>query len=242
MYLLIFRIILIIILYFIFYIGYIYFDFGSWWIKELGKVLFKLLNVRNVKVNNLKTFNDIYKSNKKCLIIANHKTLIDVWVTSSVLQNVGYFGSIEGGTLIPGLYEINKKIKTLFINKEKSGTQQLIENITNRKPYDNLIVVYADAMEPIQPGFSIANFKTGGFVGKFDILPIVIKYKNYDIDPVFKWYNGEDIYSNLTKIIIDGKCEIIVDIMNLQECDENMSIDEYKNKIYELMNKRYDEL
>ena len=80
------------------------------------------------------------------------------------------------------------------------------------------------------------------FQGKFDILPVVIKYKNATIDPTFRWYEGEHPFVGLYKILLDGKCEVITDVMDLVSCDQSMSVEEYRDYVYNLMNSRYDEL
>ena len=46
----------------------------------LGKFFLKLLKFRNVKVNNIELFNKVFKSDRKCLIIANHRCLFDVHI------------------------------------------------------------------------------------------------------------------------------------------------------------------
>jgi len=103
-------------------------------------------------------------------------------------------------------------------------------------------MIFADAMNPILSGYNIAPFKTGGFVGKFDILPIVIKYKNYTVDPTFRWFDGEHPLIGFSKIALNDHIDLTFDVMDIQSCESNMSIEEYRDKVYNLMNKRYDEL
>ena len=157
------------------------------------------------------------------------------------MQDIGFMLSKKGGNLVPCINSINKKSNSFFYEPNQ-GTKALINKINTRKINDNIIVVFADSMNPIPVGKNIAPFKTGAFQGKFDILPVVIKYKNATIDPTFRWYEGEHPFVGLYKILLDGKCEVITDVMDLVSCDQSMSVEEYRDYVYNLMNSRYDEL
>ena len=240
-YLFVFRLILLIIIFIIFLIPYIYLNFNSWWIKLMTKLFLKVANFKDVKVNNAKLFKHYLNSDKKLIIVANHKSLFDIFVLLNSLQDIGFMLSKTGGNLVPFINAINKKSNSFFYKPNK-GTKTLIDNINLRKINDNIIVVFADSMNPIPVGKNIAPFKTGAFQGKFDILPVVIKYKNWTIDPTFRWYNGEHPTTGFFKLLLDGKCEVVADVMDLVSCKENMTVEEYRDYIYNLMNKRYDEL
>ena len=149
--------------------------------------------------------------------------------------------SKTGGNLLPCINNINIKSNSFFYKPNK-GTKTLIEKINARKINDNIIVVFADSMNPIPVGKNIAPFKTGAFQGKFDILPVVIKYKNATIDPTFRWYEGEHPITGFSKVLLDGKCEVVADIMDLVSCQENMTVEEYRDYVYNLMDTRYNQL
>ena len=240
-YLFVFRIILLIIIFIIFIVPYLYLNFNSWWIKCMTTLLLKVANFKNIKVNNTKLFKHYINTDKKLLVVANHKCLFDSFVLLNSLQDIGFMLSRKGGNLMPCMNSINKKSNSFFY-KPNQGTETLINKINLRKINDNIIVVFADSMNPIPIGKNIAPFKKGAFQGKFDILPVVIKYKNWTIDPTFKWYDKEHPFIGLYKILLDGNCEVVTDVMNLVSCEENMSVEEYRDYVYNLMNTRYNEL
>ena len=225
-YLFIFRMILIIIIFMVSLIPYLYFNFNSWWIKLMSKLLLKIANFKNVKVNNAKLFKHYINTDKKLLVVANHKSLFDGFVLLNSLQDIGFMLSRKGGNLVPFINAINKKSNSFFYEPNQ-GTKTLIDKINLRKINDNIIVVFADSMNPIPVGKNIAPFKTGAFQGKFDILPVVIKYKNWSIDPTFRWYDKEHPFIGFYKILLDGNCEVVTDVMDLVSCQENMSVEEY---------------
>ncbi|MDB4346988.1 1-acyl-sn-glycerol-3-phosphate acyltransferase, partial [bacterium] len=213
-YLFVFRIILLIIIFIVCLIPYLYLNFNSWWIKLMSKLLLKVANFKNIKVNNAKLFKHYINTDKKLLVVANHKCLFDGFVLLNSLQDIGFMLSRKGGNLVPFMNSINKKSNSFFYEPNQ-GTETLIDKINLRKINDNIIVVFADSMNPIPIGKNIAPFKTGAFQGKFDILPVVIKYKNWTIDPTFRWYDKEHPFIGLYKILLDGNCEVITDVMNL---------------------------
>jgi 1-acyl-sn-glycerol-3-phosphate acyltransferase len=240
-YLFIFRIILLIIIFLVFLIPYLYLNFDSWWLELMTKLFLKAANFKSVKANNAKLFKHYINTDKKLIVVANHKCLFDSFVLLNSLQDIGFMLSRKGGNLVPFISAINKKSNSFFYEPNQ-GTKTLIDKINARKINDNIIVVFADSMNPIPVGKNIAPFKTGAFQGKFDILPVVIKYKNWTIDPTFRWYNGEHPTTCFFKLLLDCKCEVVTDVMDLVSCQENMTVEEYRDYVYNLMNKRYDEL
>ena len=245
MYLLIFRIILIIILYFIFYIGYVYCGLGNWWIKYILKSFFKLANINKITINGEDKIQKLYESDEKFIVVLNHKSIFDMFVTFYVNPNICILTSKTGAKIFPGMYALNKKINSIIFDANIKGqkvTDLIYEKISNRKPNDNMLIVYPDAMDPIPVGKNIAQFKTGAFRGKFDILPVVIKYKNYTIDTSLYWYKGENTILSFSKVLLDGKCEVVADVMDLVSCKEGMSVEQYRDYVYNLMNTRYNQL
>lgn len=240
-YLFIFRIILLMIIFIVCLIPYVYFNFNSWWLELMSSLLLKIANFKSVKANNAKLFKHYINTDKKLIVVANHKCLFDSFVLLNSLQDIGFMLSKTGGNLVPFINAINKKSNSFFYEPNQ-GTKTLIDKINARKINDNIIVVFADSMNPIPVGKNIAPFKTGAFQGKFDILPVVIKYKNWTIDPTFRWYNGEHPTTGFFKLLLDGKCEVVTDVMDLVSCKENMTVEEYRDYVYNLMDTRYNQL
>jgi 1-acyl-sn-glycerol-3-phosphate acyltransferase len=241
----IFRIIVLIILYIIFYIGYVYCGLGNWWIKYTTTYFLKVANIRNVKINGEDKIQKLYESDKKFIVVLNHRTVFDMWITVMANPNICILTSLAGAKIVPGMYALNKKINSIIFDSTIKGqkiTDLIYERISNRKPKDNMLVIYPDAMEPIPAGKNIAPFKTGAFRGKFDILPVVIKYKNWTIDPTLHWYKGEHPVICFSKVLLDGKCEVVTDVMDLVSCKENMTVEEYRDYVYNLMDTRYNQL
>ncbi len=66
-YLFIFRMILVIIIFIVSLIPYLYLNFNSWWIKVMSKLLLKIPNFKNIKVNNSKLFKHYINTDNKII-------------------------------------------------------------------------------------------------------------------------------------------------------------------------------
>eukprot|EP00960_Hanusia_phi_P077162 768657-Hanusia_phi.AAC.14 len=94
-------------------------------------------------------------------------------------------------------------------------------------------------MDEVPYSQNMGEFKTGAFVGKFEILPIVIKYKNYDVDPYCHYSKGENLPYVLFKKLLGTRCDVHIQVLPLQKPSKNMSIEGYRDKIRNLMSKEY---
>lgn len=238
-----FSVIVIIIIYLIFLIGYFVFpsSWKGWYIKYMCKMLINVLGFTKVNINpeGMKRYQRLLESDQKVLIVANHRSLFDHFILLSVLDNISFL-AITDGLIIPGLATVVRALNGIIIEKaKKNTTQRIIDNVKQRKENGNVLVVYPDGMGDILPGEHIAPFKTGAFVGRFDILPIVIKYKNYDVDPYYHYSKGETMFYSFFKKLIGTRCEVEIKILPLQKCSKNMSIERYRDKVHKAMSKEY---
>jgi 1-acyl-sn-glycerol-3-phosphate acyltransferase len=235
-----FRIVVQYILYFIYYISLVWFGMNGWWLRYLGRNFLYVSNFRRIVVNGFERFEELKDSNRKFLIVSNHTSLYDGFVFIAAFGDIGFVALRDGMMLLCGMYDINKRLNSVFVDKGKT-TEQVIKHVNNRKKGDNPLVIFPDAMQPVPKGKNIAPFRTGAFVGKFDVLPVVIKYKNYKIDPTYRWYEGETSVMSMYKMFLDGSCDVCVEVLEPVSCG-SLSIEEYKDKVYNIMDKAYSKL
>jgi hypothetical protein len=142
--------------------------------------------------------------------------------------------------IFPYLSNVLKKSGYIVIDKNMSNKTKLITDfVNNRKQNEGLLSIAPDGFQKIEFNNAIAPFKTGAFVDKFCILPVVIKYKYYKVNPENVNCN---LVLNLFEKPLDLKCEVILDVMNPIQPKKNISIEEYKNFVHKQMSKRYNEL
>lgn len=246
MFLFIFRMIACVILFIIYFI--FLFLIPNSWIGVFNRImsgsLLTVSNFKKVRIKGFDRFQTLMKSPHKFLIVSNHISLYDGFVLLATLGDLGFLAHLNGMTMLPGMKKICKKLGSVFLDKKKGNSQTIIDHVNNRKAGDNVLVVFPDAMEKIPKTRSIAPFKSGAFVGKFDVLPVVIKYKGGDIDPTFKWYDGEGFITSVMKMFLDGNCEILVEVMELEGFseDKDRSIEGYRDRIYDLMVHKYERM
>lgn len=246
MFFFVFRLIACVVL-FIVYISLLFLIPDSWigaFNRVMGGSLLSVCNFKRVRIKGFERFQKLVQSSHKFLIVSNHISLYDGFILLATLGNVGFLAHLNGMTMLPGMKKINKKLGSVFLDKKKGNTQSIIDHVNKRKAGENTLVVFPDAMEKVPKRKSIAPFRTGAFVGKFDVLPVVIKYKGGDIDPTFKWYDGEGFITSVMKMLIDGNCEILVEVMDLEGFseDQDKGIEGYRDKIYDMMVDKYNRM
>lgn len=215
---------------------------SSWvgfWTQVIGRCCVKTLQFKSLNVSNIASFERVKKSNRPTIIVSNHISLYDGLILSTALGDVCYFVNMDGMKLVPGIREVNRKIGSVFIDQNSGNSKKIKQYIDNRKSDDNLLVVFPDSMQPIPSDKYIAPFKTGAFIHGYDILPIVIRYKNYTIDPKYLWYKGETAVHSLLKVLLDDTCDVEVVILEPIVPRKNENVQDLKNRVHEIMTHTY---
>jgi hypothetical protein len=87
---------------------------------------------------------------------------------------------------------------------------------------------------------NISKFiKKGAFVSKSKILPIIIKYEDYSI--IYN-YEHENVLASIFKLFLFENYKIKIKIGNMIDTKENESIEQYRDRVYEIMNQLYKEI
>jgi hypothetical protein len=133
-------------------------------------------------------------------------------------------------------------LKTFIDYNKRNGITQIInDKVKNRKTGESIIFIApCKGISSQNPG-NISEFKSSGaFVNKNKILPITIKYEDDTLD-----YNkdfGESIINAYFKLFLVENYKIRIKVGDIVDPDENESIEEYKNRVYNIMNREYKEL
>jgi 1-acyl-sn-glycerol-3-phosphate acyltransferase len=243
-----FYLIISIIIYIIFLIGLYIIDDSQInnFILSMTKnfLYFSLFKSIHSKSNQLTTYFKYLYSDKPIIIVSNHRSLFDGIILLSVLSNITFLVNDSGLNLFPGISKIAHKLKCIKINSgpqasKSNTTDKIIQYSLNRKAGQPILVIFPDKLENIINNQNIAPFKTGAFVGKIDILPILIKYKKFDISPYYWNNNKERGISSIFEKYLDKNCEVDIEILPLMKCKKKMTIEEYKDSVYNKMNTKY---
>lgn len=188
---------------------------------------------------NIKGAENIPKDNN-FIISFNHISIIEPIVLAAVFGNISCVISDRIFKHFPGSSIIINKFHAIMIdNKPNSNnTKKICDHL---KKNVNPIAIAPDGMQYPEFGNNIGNFKTGAFVPMAPILPVIIKYKNYDVLPDFKYDAGEDSIHGIMKLFLNSNTTIDIDIMNLVHPEKDWTPVLYKEHVFKLMNNRYGE-
>jgi len=206
-------------------------------------IFFMSLKISLSNEDYIKYMNYLY-SDEKVLCVFNHTTLVDGHLLFSVFPKMGIvlFNQKEFEYLSFDKNAVNKMGSILIDYNKKNGVTKLIKNkVNNRKSGESIIFIApCRGMPSIIPG-NISEFKSSGaFVNKTKILPIIIKYEDDTLD-----YNkefGESLINAYFKLFLVENYKIKIKVGDIIEPNEDESIEQYKNKVYNIMNQEYKEL
>ena len=130
----------------------------------------------------------------------------------------------------------------IFVDMEKKTnvTSKINEAINNRKSGSNILFIsQSEGILPSEPE-NISYFtRKGAFVNKTKILPILLKFPDNSI--IYN-FNYETILESFIKIFLQENYNIKIKVGDMINSYENESVEEYKNRVYEIMNQQYKEM
>jgi 1-acyl-sn-glycerol-3-phosphate acyltransferase len=211
------------------------------WRQYVARCMMYIVGFRSITTTNLDNLYDLFHSDESVIVVLNHRSLYDPWVSLASLGCVCSVFQEEGMRGFYGLQTAVQSFSNSILIKKGNTVSKIKEYVDNRKSGDELLCVFADGMRKIPKGSVIAPFKTGAFVPRCKVVPVVIKYKNYTIDPEYRWEDGDDMIWAQFRMFLDNSCDIVVDVLDVVEPD-NMTIEEHRDKVHRLMERRYKEL
>tara|TARA_Y100000389_G_scaffold19600_1_gene16954 strand:+ start:8 stop:772 length:765 start_codon:yes stop_codon:yes gene_type:complete len=182
-------------------------------------------------------------SEEKFLCVFNHISILDGLILLSTFPKMGivlykqkffdYIGYDD---------ESNSKSGSIFVNgdKKSSVTTKIKETIYNREKGQSVLFISPDANTLPDKEDNISKFiKKGAFVSKSKIFPIIIKYEDYSII-----YNPEHegVLESFLKLFLFENYKIKIKVCDMINACENESIEEYKERVYHIMNEQYKDI
>lgn len=182
-------------------------------------------------------------SDKKFLCVFNHVSIIDGFVLLSTFPKLGFV--LNKHKFYDYIYYddvTNDKTHSIFvdINKKTNVTNKIKQTVDNRisgKPI--LSISPSNCILPDNIDNISKFIKTGAFVNKTKILPILIKFQ--DCSVIYN-YNNENIFQSFFKLFLLENYNIKIKVGDMINAYENERVEEYRDRVYNIMNQQYKEM
>lgn len=172
-----------------------------------------------------------YITNDPCIIVGNHINVCDHFVMADVQQKVPTFIANKNFNIYP-ISLLFHYTQSIFCDKTKR--MGVVQKMKNYIQLGNQITIYPDACNVIPEGQLISPFKSGAFVPKLPIQPIVIRYVSSS-NTNMNW-NDNTIGSIFASYLLDGDTRCYVKVLPVQYYKDNYkSHEDYRDDIYLLM-------
>jgi 1-acyl-sn-glycerol-3-phosphate acyltransferase len=209
----------------------------------LGKSMMYLLGVSvEIDEEDLVKYTKHVYNDKKVVAVINHTSLIDGYVLLATFER--YSVVLLKNPIYKWLgYSdiVHEKYKNIFVEKNKT-TNEIIEKVSMRKPGEPILFIAPGSGNTPKNPDNITEFHgNGAFVGKFSILPVTLRYEDESIH--HNQDNGESfIHSTLKLFVLNNNYKINVKVGDIIEPDGKESVEEYKLRVYNIMNKQYQDM
>ena len=209
----------------------------------MGKTLMAIFGF-DIEISNddLVRYSQYLYSDKKFISVFNHSTVIDGFIMMATFER---FSAL---LLKNPVYKwigysdlIHEKYKNIWVEKNNT-TKAIIDRVSNRKSGEPVLFIAPGSGNVSVDPDNITEFKgNGAFVGKFSILPVTLHYEDDSIHHNVD--NGESfIHSTLKLFVMNYNYKIKIKVGDMIEPDEKESIEEYKLRVYKIMNEQYKQM
>jgi len=198
------------------------------------------LNI-NISKEDLITYMKYLYSDKKFICTFNHTTLTDGFILASTFQR-GCYVILKVFMFAMAGYTDSNNEKYGSIYVEKGKTSKIIKNrVDNRKAGDPVIFIAPGSGNTPQTPGNITEFTgKGAFVEGYPILPILIKYEDESLN--YNHDNGESMVHSCLKLFLVQNYNINIKLCDMVEIKENETTEEYRDRVYNIMNDQYQKM
>lgn len=192
----------------------------------------------NISKEDLVKYMEYLYSDKKFICTFNHTTLIDGFVLISTFPRSSYLIlKVIIYATIGYTDQINDLLGNIFVEKGQTSNK-IKERVDSRKSGDKVLFIAPGSGNTSTIPESITEFTSNGaFIHKYPILPIVVKYEDESLN--YNHDNGESMLHSCLKLFLVKDYNIKIKVCDMVEYEEDETIDEYKCRVYKIMNDTY---
>ena len=209
---------------------------GILWFAKIFMYILSF-NINISKEDLVKYMEHLY-SDTKFICTFNHTTLIDGFVLISTFPRSSYLIlKVIIYSTIGYTEKIHNQLGNIFVEKGTTS-KKIKERVDSRKSGDKILFIAPGSGNTSAIPGSITEFTSNGaFVHKYPILPIVVKYEDESLN--YNHDNGESMLHSCLKLFLVKDYAINIKVCDMVEYKEGETIEEYKNRVYEIMNETY---
>jgi len=209
---------------------------GILWFAKIFMYILSF-NINISKEDLVKYMEHLY-SDTKFICTFNHTTLIDGFVLISTFPRSSYLIlKVIIYSTIGYTEKIHNQLGNIFVEKGTTS-KKIKERVDSRKSGDKILFIAPGSGNTSAIPGSITEFTSNGaFVHKYPILPIVVKYEDESLN--YNHDNGESMLHLCLKLFLVKDYTINIKVCDMVEYKEGETIEEYKNRVYEIMNETY---
>ena len=182
-------------------------------------------------------------SDEKFLCVFNHVSTVDGFALLSTFPKMGFvLNKHKFYDYISYDDKTNKKTGSIFVNmNEKTNVASKIKDrIYNRKSGENILFISPSEANLPTEIENIGYFnRKGAFISKPNILPILIKFPDNSI--IYDFHN-ETILENFIKLFLPENYTIKIKVGDMINVNDDESIEQYRDRVYKIMNQQYKEM
>lgn len=216
-----------------------YYLYENYYVKSiLERSIDNILRLFNVNIVHF----DIDKLPKNSsLIVYNHIHILDIFVLCKVQKELPSFLISKTVNFFP-INLITNITGSLEIDYKKSNNT--VSKLTNKLNTDNSPNIYIapGKCDVFPKGQYLSKFKTGAFRTKKSVTPLIIKYYPNNKNEDFNWQNNESVVELIIRTLTNNRIDLYVEVMDTIEYDDNLSVEEYRDKVYDIMRNKLKEL
>ena len=192
----------------------------------------------NISKEDLVKYMEYLYSDTKFICTFNHTTLIDGFVLISTFPRSSYLIlKVIIYSTIGYSEKIHNQLGNIFVEKGTTS-KKIKERVDSRKSGDKILFIAPGSGNTSAIPGSITEFTSNGaFVHKYPILPIVVKYEDESLN--YNHDNGESMLHSCLKLFLVKDYAINIKVCDMVEYKEGETIEEYKNRVYAIMNETY---
>ena len=206
-----------------------------------AKVFMYLLSFNiNISKEDLVKYMEYLYSDKKFICTFNHTTIIDGFILISTFPRSSYLILKVINSAVGYTEKINDQLGNIFVEKGQTS-KKIKERVDSRKSGDKVLFIAPGSGNTSTIPGSITEFTSNGaFVHNYPILPIVVKYEDESLH--YNHDNGESMLHSCLKLFLVKDYNINIKVCDMVEYNDGETIDEYKTRVYNIMNETYQKM